>query len=805
MGINFEIGYWILLLLMIILIGLLIYKWSEARKNLNLLNQLMVSIADQQFKLAKNELAKLSNKEISQKLDMLITNYLALIENSNKQNRELLELLEDKTFKINSEVGKRKELELFLKQILLAIELLPIPIMILDKSGNLYYYNSLPEEFNTNLLENLGKNISLIDIIPFPISDKQNLYNCIKHKESYSTIIKINSENQKSQYQFQLIPFVSTNNQVTETYFLVMLQNITDKVIRETVFRYLEKLANSIEFIRNADTLARMFGGVLREELSIHDFYIFINKREETEYIASHRKTLIEPLQAALMHHKWDILHTGYKFLKIDIKQDELDETLSDYFLTFSLAEREENLMFIAVSGSNVEQLLRWLPDLKILFEQFMLIVTLFNEHQKMLDLLRQYKKLFNEAQDAIIERDMNHIINNVNQAAVTLFQCESKQQLLGREYTTFFTSKADIEFYNSLLQSTEHVKDYETKIQLDDGSTLYVNESCSIIKDVHNNKIGYRSTLRDISPKIAIENMLINKNRELVAINKKLKETQSQMIHQEKLASIGQLAAGIAHEINNPLGFVFGNFGTLKKYSDKIKDMLKELESKIIEFGNDAFITLFNQLKAIYKIDFIFEDLPVLFQDSEEGFNRITQIIENMRTFSRVDSGSNEEYNLNEGIKSTLIIAKNAYKYVAEIVTEFGDIPDIKINGNELNQVFLNIITNAAQAIESQNRENMGKILIKTYLNDQYIVCEIGDDGPGIPEEIRSKIFDPFFTTKEVGKGTGLGLHICYDIVVNKLNGKISVESEVGKGSNFIIKIPVTNKEENLEEQENE
>ncbi|HUU16130.1 MAG TPA: ATP-binding protein [Sedimentisphaerales bacterium] len=187
-------------------------------------------------------------------------------------------------------------------------------------------------------------------------------------------------------------------------------------------------------------------------------------------------------------------------------------------------------------------------------------------------------------------------------------------------------------------------------------------------------------------------------------------------------------------------------------------------------------------QFRDDMQIDFILEDIKRLFDDSREGLDRTIEIIQNLRDFSRIDQpGSRDEYDLNVGIKATLVVAGNEIKYDADVKTEFSELPLFFCHSGQINQVLLNILINAAQAIKSQERDDRGTITIRTYASDDRVVCEISDDGPGIPPENISKIFDPFFTTKPVGKGTGLGLSVSYGIVVNKHNGELLVDSTVG------------------------
>jgi len=272
-----------------------------------------------------------------------------------------------------------------------------------------------------------------------------------------------------------------------------------------------------------------------------------------------------------------------------------------------------------------------------------------------------------------------------------------------------------------------------------------------------------------------------------------KVRSTQSQMVHQEKLASIGQLAAGVAHELNNPIGFVSSNFSVLKSYFSKIEAYLNESREILKKACPEEQLQELEALSKKHKIDYIIDDIGDLFEESGSGFSRISNIVQSLRDFSRVDSdGLEQSYNINEGLANTLTVAKNEVKYVADVETDYGDIPELMTNGGEINQVFLNIVVNAAQAIKEQGRKEKGLIKVKTWADSEKIFCEISDDGPGIPDEFLGRIFDPFFTTKDPGKGTGLGLSISYDIIVNKYHGNLSVFKNDDIGMTFKIELPV-------------
>jgi signal transduction histidine kinase len=268
-------------------------------------------------------------------------------------------------------------------------------------------------------------------------------------------------------------------------------------------------------------------------------------------------------------------------------------------------------------------------------------------------------------------------------------------------------------------------------------------------------------------------------------------------------MACIGYLSAGIAHEINNPLGFVSSNFNTLKKYIDKVTEYISEyikLKNTIEQGGTDAIsegIANINALEANNKIDFIISDLADLYIDTDEGISRIKNIVLTLKNFVHDSNNSSfDNYNINKGIEDTLVIVKNEIKYNIEIKTDFlKDIKIIKANSGEINQVLLNIIINASHSIKEKYKLNAdfnGMIKINTKSDEEFVYCSIEDNGIGISEENMSKIFNPFFTTKPIGVGTGLGLSISYDIVVNKHKGDIKIKSEVGKGAEFVIILPL-------------
>jgi signal transduction histidine kinase len=263
------------------------------------------------------------------------------------------------------------------------------------------------------------------------------------------------------------------------------------------------------------------------------------------------------------------------------------------------------------------------------------------------------------------------------------------------------------------------------------------------------------------------------------------LKDTQKKLVQSEKMASIGQLASGIAHEINNPTGFVNSNLETLKEYSDLFKQILTLIAPLLNNepFDLEDIRSNLQALNESESFSYILDDLTPIIMESLDGTRRIHDIVQGLQNFARVDITKYEQGNINDLVKDALHLTWNELKYKCELKEKLSPVPDLLLNKNQITQVFINMLINAVGAIKSH-----GIITIKTSTKDGFIVVEITDNGSGITKENISKLFDPFFTTKDVGKGTGLGLSISLGIV-EKHNGTIEVESKEGEGTTFIIK----------------
>lgn len=269
------------------------------------------------------------------------------------------------------------------------------------------------------------------------------------------------------------------------------------------------------------------------------------------------------------------------------------------------------------------------------------------------------------------------------------------------------------------------------------------------------------------------------------------LRDMQVQLLQQEKLASVGQLSAGIAHEINNPMGFINSNLDTLGKYVVKFERYIATLEETLQQHDNPAEQQAITALRTSLKLDYVQRDIKQLLAESVEGAERVMRIVKDLKAFARSDAAQNSRADLNQNLDSTINIIWNQIKYVAELLRDYGELPKINCNIQQINQVFMNLLINATHAIEAQGNEGLGVIRIKTWADDSWVYITISDSGCGIPEGIHNRIFDPFFTTKEVGKGTGLGLSISHEIV-RKHGGDLLVESSQETGTTFTVQLPL-------------
>jgi signal transduction histidine kinase len=290
--------------------------------------------------------------------------------------------------------------------------------------------------------------------------------------------------------------------------------------------------------------------------------------------------------------------------------------------------------------------------------------------------------------------------------------------------------------------------------------------------------------------------------NKELKELNQILKDTQFQMLQKEKLAAVGGLAAGVAHEINNPLAYLGSNLETLSNFVSKIQVVDQEYRSFIEKLDSNKlcsekdivnkYILNIKELEKNFKIDFVISEIGEIINDSKDGINRVSKIVQSLQNFAK--TGFEDKvglYDLNMIIDESILLLNSDLKNVGTIEKRYGLTPLMLCDKSQIGQAILSLITNSLQAIKGQKRVD-GEIIIETFQEGNMICCRICDDGPGIDENIKNKIFNPFFTTKEVGSAMGVGLSISYDIIVKKYNGEFMFESILGKKTIFTIKLPM-------------
>jgi len=367
-----------------------------------------------------------------------------------------------------------------------------------------------------------------------------------------------------------------------------------------------------------------------------------------------------------------------------------------------------------------------------------------------------------------------------------------SRDELLGKTHNVLNSGYHPKAFFQEMWQTIAAGKVWQGEVcnRCKDGEHYWVNTTIVPFLDAAGKPYQFISVRTDITSLIDMQSRLAQVNEQLearVAVKvKELESAQRQLLQTEKMASIGQLAAGVAHEINNPVGYINSNIGSLDQYIKDLFRLLEVYESAEALLGDDEVVQKIASLKQEVDVDFLKQDVLDLIRESNEGVSRVKKIVQDLKDFSHVDAAEWSVVDIHKGIDSTLNIVNNEIKYKADVVKEYGDLPLVECMPSQLNQVFMNLLVNASHAIETQ-----GVITIRSgTADDGWVWVEVVDDGKGMSDDELKRIFDPFFTTKPVGEGTGLGLSLSFGIV-KKHGGRIEVESEVGKGTTFRVCLP--------------
>ena len=393
-------------------------------------------------------------------------------------------------------------------------------------------------------------------------------------------------------------------------------------------------------------------------------------------------------------------------------------------------------------------------------------------------------------AADSIIITNITGEIEHINNATERLFDMGEKA-IVHKNISEFIPELAN-KFKENEWQKYPNLElPLEMTARCYKGNNIPVDISIAYLNLEQEEKLTF--IVRDIRHHKKQEAKIERQKQDLEHHLKELKNTRAQLIQSEKMAAVGQLAAGVAHEINNPVGFISSNISSLNNYIRDIKRLL-EGYSNLLQVceKNTPTEELKQNIESIYKIQeetgfkFIMEDLDELFKETIEGTERVKKIVGDLLEFSHVNKTETGVEDINELIDKSINVAGNELKYKIELEKQYGQLERIACNGGKLSQVFLILLVNAAQAIKDK-----GKITIRTHLHDDHIRLEFEDNGCGIPQRIIDKIYDPFFTTKKVGEGTGLGLNVAQNII-HKHKGEISVKSVEGEGTIFTITLPL-------------
>lgn len=342
--------------------------------------------------------------------------------------------------------------------------------------------------------------------------------------------------------------------------------------------------------------------------------------------------------------------------------------------------------------------------------------------------------------------------------------------------------------FSSIAMLFSEGKQTYEYRFKSSNGDYVWMHDMLKLIRDETGNPLEVVGSLTDITKRKQMESELQKQTDEQRLLIAKLNSTQEQLVEAEKMASVGQLAAGVAHEINNPLGFVNSNMGTLQNYVQTVFSVFDEYDALVKKFPPEHDVTKrFKAIREKNDLEFLREDVAELVKESIDGLKRVKNIVQSLKDFANAEEVEFQESDIHLGIDKTIKAASIDIKSTVKVVKNYGELPQITCLITQLNQVFMGMFVNAVYAVG-----NEGIVTISTGCDKEGIWIKFADTGTGIAPENISRIFEPFFTTKPVGTGTGLGLSLSYGIV-KKHGGRIEVESEIGKGTCFTIHIPTS------------
>jgi len=518
------------------------------------------------------------------------------------------------------------------------------------------------------------------------------------------------------------------------------------------------------------------------------DAYLFVDENWHITYLNSQGERLLQSQwDAVIGKNVWDAFPEMAGSLYKNIKRAVEDNNITHFEGYYSPADK---WLEIHVQPFKDET--------SIYFHDISVRVK---SAQNAIDNEKRLRSTLDNVVDAVITINENGIIESFNAGAEKIFGYET-DEVINKNINILmpepYKSSHDNYLKNYMRSGVAKIIGIGRELTglKKDGTTFPIELAIGEIR-VGEQRV-FTGVARDITERKQAEEMLKLSHDQLEqrikARTHELEEMQSQLMQSEKMASIGQLAAGVAHEINNPVGYINSNIGSLKKYIDELFQVLKAYEeTETFIKGNSHMMEYIENLKKKVDLDYLKGDILELIKESQEGVKRVKQIVQDLKDFSHVDELEWQYADLHKGLDSTLNIVHNEIKYKAEVIKNYGDLPQIECIPSQINQVFMNLLVNASHAIEDR-----GIITLVSGVVGNEVYVSVSDTGKGIEKENLKRIFDPFFTTKPVGKGTGLGLSLAYSII-NKHNGRIEVESETGKGTTFRIVLPVEQDESKI------
>lgn len=387
--------------------------------------------------------------------------------------------------------------------------------------------------------------------------------------------------------------------------------------------------------------------------------------------------------------------------------------------------------------------------------------------------------------------------IADCNEAFARILGYDSRDALLTAGALGLYEDAATRQQFIAELQRSSQLRDYESWLTRADGSPVCVLENATLLTEPDGSSV-IEGTIVDITARKVAEDELIASDQRLRMEIAERERVEVALHLKQRLESVGQLAAGIAHEINTPVQFVSDSVHFIRDAMNDFAGLIALYQRTVQTIPEDAPATRMRaeieKLENEVDLEYLLEHAPRAIDRAIEGLERIATIVRSMKEFAHPDQQEMSFMDLNRAVTTTLEVARNEYKYLADVSTDLGDLPSVRCYAGEINQVMLNLVVNAAHAIADigEPLATKGLISIRTRQDGEDVLLEVSDTGCGIPDEIRDRIFDPFFTTKEVGRGTGQGLAISRSIVVDKHGGDLSVFSEVGRGTTFVIRLPV-------------